>query len=139
MDMAYVHLNRWLALDFVWGETDCMLVLADYLIDLGYPDIGAKWRGKYDSSTSCHRLTNYLKDPVAPLQEGCSLIGLDRTDNPQRGDIGVIRIQDADMRVKAVGALFAGQNWAVKGELRRVLIGPAIDVLAAWRVTPCVG
>lgn len=132
MDTLYAHLHRWMAEPFVWGQSDCMLVLADYLVSLGHSDIGAKWRGTYDSALSCQRVSGFLTDPVRPLAEGCASIGLPRTDDPQRGDIGVIRVA-VDGSIKAVGAVFLGGNWAVKGE-HRVVIGAPLEVLAAWRV-----
>jgi hypothetical protein len=121
-----------MAQEFIWGQTDCMLVLADYLIDLGYDDIGDKWRGTYDSALSCQRVSGFLTDPVKPLREGANRLGLPETDEPKRGDIGVIHVWDS-RRLKAVGAAFLGQNWAVKGE-SKVLVGPAFSVLAAWSV-----
>lgn len=138
MDIVYLHIHRWMAEPFVWGgservgASDCMLVLADYLVDLGYPDIGAKWRGRYDSALSAQRVAGFLTDPVRPLAEGCASIGLRRTEAPKRGDIGIVRFLDVD-GPKVAGSIFLGRNWAVKGE-RKVVVGQVADVLASWSV-----
>lgn len=138
MDILYAHLHRWMAEPFVWGgsdrigASDCMLVLADYLVSLGYPDLGAKWRGQYDSRLSCQKVTGFLTDPVKVVAEGCATVPIPMTDNPKRGDIGVVRVATAE-GVYTPGAIYLGKNWAFKGE-HRVVIGPAIDVLAAWSV-----
>lgn len=131
MDKALAHAHKWMATPFVWGESDCMLVLADYLMDMGYADIGDKWRGMYDSALSCHRVSGFLTDPVKPLEEGVSRLGLKFTDNPVRGDIGVITVRHKDGKIKAVGALCLGQNWAVKSE-NAVLVDKPVQILAAW-------
>lgn len=132
MDTLYAHIHKWMSTPFIWGESDCMIVVADYVMALGYSDPAAKWRGKYDSALSCNRISGYLTDPVKPAVEGFTGI-LERTDNPQRGDVGVIRILDADGRVKGVGAVCLGNHWAVKSE-HKVICDTPIEVLAAWRV-----
>jgi hypothetical protein len=133
MDTLYAHVHKWMASQFVWGESDCMLVLADYLVDLGYADIGDIWRGTYDSALSCQRVSGFLTDPVKPLREGAERIGLPATCDPRRGDIGVITVCHKDGKVKAVGAVCLGQNWAIRSE-HSVLVDKALQVLAAWRV-----
>ena len=64
MDIIYATAHKWMATPFVWGASDCMLVLADYLVALDYIDIGDKWRGTYDSALSCQRASGFLTDPV---------------------------------------------------------------------------
>ena len=135
MDIIYATAHKWMATPFVWGASDCMLVLADYLVALGYIDIGDKWRGTYDSALSCQRASGFLTDPVKPLRDGVARIPLDETMEPERGDIGVIRMRDGNGKMHGVGALFLGKNWAVKGE-NQVMVGPASEILAAWSV-PC--
>lgn len=131
MDTLYAHVHKWMATPFIWGESDCMLVLADYLIDLGYADIGDKWRGTYDSALSCQRVSGFLTDPVKPLREGARRLNLTETDNPVRGDIGVITVRHKDGKIKAVGAVCLGRNWAIKSE-QSVLVDKPIQILAAW-------
>lgn len=132
MDKLYARIHRWMATPFVWGEDDCQLGIADYLVDLGYPDFGAKWRGTYDSALTCQKVSGYLTDPVKPMAGGLDG-NLARTDEPRRGDVGVISVRHKDGKFRAVGAIFLGQNWAVRSE-GSVLVDKPSQVLAAWRV-----
>lgn len=133
MDDLYRELHRWKALPFVWGQSDCVLVLADYLVRLGHPDTAAHLRGMYDSAASCHRLTGWLRDPVNVAESCTSRIPLVRTTNPVKGDIGIVRVR-LGRDQKIVGAVFLGKNWAIHGE-DGLIIGAINEVLAAWRVT----
>lgn len=133
MDKLYAEIHRWMATPFVWGESDCMLCIADYLMRLGYPDGAAKWRGLYNDALSCERVSGFLKNPVGVMREGVESIGLKETWSPERGDVGVIEIVDVDGKRKIIGAVFLGKNWAVKGE-SKVLVGAPKRVLASWGV-----
>lgn len=132
MDTLYAHLHKWLTEPFIWGETDCMMVLADYLIALGYDDAAAEWRGLYDSAASCQKVSGFIKDPVGVMDKAATLIGLEPTDEPTRGDVGVVQIVD-QTGPKTMGAVCLGKNWAFKGH-NTVVIGKPISILAAWKV-----
>ncbi|MBD0416499.1 DUF6950 family protein [Oryzicola mucosus] len=132
MDHLYAHLHRWMAEPFVWGKSDCILSLADYVMSLGHPDPAAKWRGTYDSALTCQRVSGFLNDPVRLIEEGVAPLGFARVQQAERGDIGVIRFTD-DGKVVSTGAICLGNNWAVRGE-QRLVIGAPISVVAAWRV-----
>lgn len=46
-------LKKWRQTQFGYdNQNDCLLSLADYLIECGYPDFGKKFRGTFDSETS---------------------------------------------------------------------------------------
>lgn len=54
--MASINLNiqetinrRMASTPFKWGESDCCMSVCDALVDLGYPDAAAHWRGTYTS------------------------------------------------------------------------------------------
>lgn len=130
MDTLYRHLHKWMSEPFVWGESDCMMVVADYLIDMGYEDPAAKWRGTYDSAMSCQRVSKFLTDAPDVMGDAVTAVGMIETGEPVRGDVGVVRFVDHDGH-KMMGAVCLGKNWAVKGE-HRVVVGPA-QVVRAWR------
>lgn len=133
MDKLYARIHRWMASPFVWGEDDCMIAIADYLMDLGYPDCAAMWRGTYDSALTCQKVSGYLTDPVKPMKISADFLGLEQTDEPRRGDVGVISVRHKDGKFRAVGAIYLGQNWAIRSE-GSVLVDRPSHVLAAWRV-----
>lgn len=136
MDPLYAELHRWMASPFVWGEDDCMLSVANYLVRIGYPDGGKRYRGTYDSALTCHRVTGYLTDPVKPMAECVAELGLVETKEPKRGDVGVVRFRDADTKVRTTGAIFLGRNWAIRSEFKVVVDGK-VEILRAWEVKPC--
>ena len=132
MDVLYAHLHRSLAEPFVWAQADCMLDPANYLRLLTGHDCARRYRGLYDDRLSCHRLTGFLRDPIAPAAACVSEFALASTEAPQRGDVGVVRITDSQ-GVMACGGICLGRHWAVKA-LSGLAIGPALDILAAWHV-----
>lgn len=131
MDVLYAHLHRAMAEPFVWGQTDCMLDLANYLKALTGYDCAARFRGKYDSALSCQRVSGFLTDPVNPAAECIAEFPLEVTTKPQRGDVGVISIV-SDRKVIDVGGICLGRNWSTKAETG-IVIGQPLKVLAAWK------
>lgn len=130
MDALYAHLHRSMAQPFVWGQSDCMLDVADYLHLLTGYDCATRYRGLYSTALECHRLSGFLDDPVKPFSLCVGEFPLTKTSEPKRGDVGVVSIVD-DRRLRSVGAIYLGKNWAAKAE-QGLAIGPARDVLAAW-------
>ena len=132
MDVLYAQLHRWMAEPFVWGETDCLMSLANYLVAAGYDDPGADLRGLYSDAVSCHKLTGFLRDPLAVVKPRFEAVGLVPTDTPKRGDVGLLRIVSEGKQVVA-GGVCTGDNWAVKGE-HRLTIGKPLEIIAAWSI-----
>lgn len=136
MNLLTQEINRWMGLPFEWGRTDCCLLLADWLIRaLDLPeDPAGHLRFCYDSMASCHRLTGYLRDPVAVVGGICEgVVGLARTDTPRRGDIGVVLTVGESGRQEAVGAIYTGTSWITKAPQGLTSYQP-LQVLAAWSV-----
>lgn len=130
------EINRWIGLPFVWGQTDCCLVLADWLVRaLGLEqDPAEHLRYCYDSMASCHRLTGYMRDPVGVVGGICEdVVGLARTATPRRGDIGVVVALAPDGREMSVGAIYTGRSWVTKSPDGMTSYQP-LRVLAAWSV-----
>lgn len=135
MSPFILEMHRWMALPFRWGETDCCIVLADWVRrarGLDYdPAESVRWT--YDSLASCHRQVGWLRDPVAAvgsILEG--VVGLERTDTPSRGDVGVV-LGCVEGRETPVGAAFTGRQWISKAE-HGITVHRPRQVLAAWDV-----
>ncbi len=135
MSPFLAEMHRWMALPFVWGETDCCIVLADWVRrarGLDYdPAESVRWT--YDSLASCHREVGWIRDPVAAVAsilEG--VVGLRRTDTPRRGDVGVV-LGVVGGRETPVGAAFSGERWISKAE-HGITVHRPRQVLAAWDV-----
>lgn len=137
MTPLYQELHRWRSLPFIWGETDCMLVLADWIGRVRGADPAAHIRGTYDSRGSCQRETGFLRDPVGAVDRCLDTIGgLARVKEPQCGDIAVIVIRDADGRVSPCGAVWLGTSWGCKAPTGATTLKPiaVLQVLAIWSV-----
>ena len=118
---------------FKWGEHDCMLSVANYLLDVTGKDPAEEYRGMYDDRLSCARLTGFHEDSVGLFRKCVEGIGLIETQDPQSGDVGVIDVLQPT-GIVTIGALYLGKNWAAQAE-SGLIICPAIKVYAAWSVS----
>ena len=137
MTPLYQELHRWAGLPFIWGESDCMLVCADWVARVRGLDPAASIRGTYDSRGSCQRETGFLRAPVAAVERCLATIGgLDRVASPRAGDMAVIVAAEPDGRISPCGALWLGRAWGCKGQTGTVTLRPALvrEVLAIWSV-----
>lgn len=137
MTPLFQELHRWMSLPFIWGETDCMLVLADWIAKVHGVDPAAHIRGTYDSPGSCQRETGFLRAPVEAVERCLATIGgLPRVDTALPGDIAVIVLPNGRGGTMAVGAIWTGTTWGCKGPEGTTTISPRLvaDVLAIWGV-----
>ncbi|APE43419.1 hypothetical protein BOO69_08310 [Sulfitobacter alexandrii] len=137
MTPLFQELHRWMSLPFIWGETDCMLVLADWIRTVRGADPADHIRGTYDSPGSCQRETGFLRTPVEAVEKCLSTIGgLPRVDEPAPGDIALIRIADGRGGLMTAGAIWTGTAWGCKGPEGTTTISPraVVEVTAIWAV-----
>lgn len=128
--MLQAFLDRATRTPFAYGEDDCCLWLADWLVWLGWPDPAADLRGRYRTALGCARVLRREGGVLAVVGRCAAVAGLARTDAPVAGDVGVVRAQ-TDRGETLVGALCVGRRWAMRGEGLVVALAPPI---AAWSV-----
>lgn len=132
MTPLYAHLNRLAAVDFAWGEADCMTFGADWLVLCGWPDPMADVRGLYDDPLSCERATGFIRDPVGVTDRRLTAVGILRGNQLHAGDVAVVMLPG---HPRPVGAIWTGVSWASKGEQGTVTVQPQfVQVLAFWSV-----
>lgn len=132
MKPLFQELHRWAGLPFVWGETDCVMVLADWVQRLHGVDPAADLRMAYRSAGECQRMTGFYTEPVALFDRLLTPLGIARTAAPKRGDIGIVMLT-VDGRQRPHGAICAGVAWATKGEDSVTSYRPPQRaILAAW-------
>lgn len=119
---------EWMAeTPFVDGKTDCVLVVADWLMLSGYADAAAPWRGRYHTALGRARLLKREGGIEAVMIAGAKRIGLKETATPLEGDVGLVRLSGQDQ-----AAICLGDLWAAKG--RGLVVAEPEVVLRAWAV-----
>lgn len=108
------------------GETDCVLTVADWVVLNGRPDPAAPFRGRYRTALGRERIVRREGGMLAVMDAGAERAGLQPTENPLRGDVGLV-----EMAGHRLAAICTGALWAAKGE--GLTVG-ASEVLKAWRV-----
>lgn len=109
------------------GTWDCCLMPADWVREVTGIDGAAPWRGRYATRMGYMRHLKAGGGVEGVMRRGAELAGLAETDEPRRGDIGVIESVAGDM-----GAICLGKRWAATGRNGLVVLpGPA---RVAWRV-----
>ena len=109
------------------GTWDCCLLVADWVKANTGIDGASPWRGRYATRLGYLRHLKAGGGIAGVVARGADLAGLSRTDEPRRGDIGVI--EDADGHRAAV---CLGARWMTVGR-KGVSVAPA-KAVAAWRV-----
>lgn len=128
VDLIAKHLRIWASSEFVWGKSDCCIVLADYVQDVTGRDGASHLRGRYNSREEAEAVGRLAEGHVAAVGDCAARAGLSATDGPQRGDIGVLVVRGHEF-----AGLFLGDKWAMKS-LDGLMILSKPKVLAAWAV-----
>lgn len=102
MDHVDDTLKQWRQGSHVWGESDCLLSVGDYLHQLGYADVSSKYRGTYNTEEGANAHKKDAGGPDALID----MTGAPRSDDePKRGDVVLIH---------GVGAICTGDGYALR-------------------------
>jgi hypothetical protein len=111
------------------GSADCALTVADWVIlATGCADPAADLRGRYRTPLGRERLLRRRGGLLAVITVCAARAGLDETQDPTRGDIGLIEVAG-----QPLAAICLGLRWAIKSS-HGVTVEPAGRVVRAWRV-----
>lgn len=78
-------LAEWRKTHFVWGQSDCLLAVADYIVECGGQDGGAAYRGTYATEDQA----NDIVRSVGGFEALIDATGIEQTDEPKEGDVCV--------------------------------------------------
>lgn len=134
MSPLYAELNRWMALRYQWGEADCVTLCADWVQRIRGVDPAADLRLTYGSMGECQRVTGFFTDPIACIGPRMAAVGLERTDQPRPGDVGILLVPISPHAARPHAALCLGDKWAAKSIEGAVLAALPQKILAAWSV-----
>lgn len=133
MTPLYAELNRWRALPHRWGETDCILLPADWVHRVRGVDPAEDLRLTYASMAECQRVTRFFTDPLGVIAPRMARAGVPATQSPCAGDVGLV-MMPGDGAPLAHGAVCLGDTWAVKLQSGAVTAFRPSKLLAAWGV-----
>lgn len=117
-------LTQWRRSRFIWGETDCVMAVANYVLALTGNDPAATWRGRYHDEAGARALYDLHGGVQGIVRFGLRGIGI-HEGLPAYGRPVVCRVGDHE-----VAGLCLGPRVAFMAE-RGVVEGRA-EVLAAW-------
>lgn len=129
MDVVDKTLQKWRQTSLVWGETDCLLSVNDYLVDCGYPDYGIPFRGFYDDEDGAKRMITEAGGELAIMRRP----NLQVTTTPERGDIMLVELLKMN-----VAAICTGDTAAMRLVRGACQIDMRfIKIIEAWKVKTC--
>mgnify|MGYP000365569076 CR=1 FL=1 len=127
-DVVSETLKKWRQTSFGYdNQNDCLLSLADYLIDCGYPDFGKKFRGTFsDEKGALDYISKY--GSVENIIDETSLIVV---SEPKRGDIVLIKFTDENF----LAGIFTGSSVMFRSTAGVLNMGvSACRITKVWNV-----
>ena len=133
MTPIFREVHRWMSLPHIWGQTDCITVLADWVETVTGRDPMADVRMTYTDAGSCQRETGFIRNPVEVMGSHLAAVGITQGNQLCIGDVAVINRRDEVG--SAYGAMWLGMAWACKGPSGTTTLAPKmVEVLAFWSV-----
>ena len=117
--------------EFRYGETDCCLWVADWLVRNGHSDPAHDLRGTYGSAFGCGRVLKARGGLLAVFSDCMARTHCARTYEPKPGDVGVVEFGTTE-GLGMIGAICTGPRWAMLS-VRGLISSPA-SVLDAWSI-----
>lgn len=120
-------LARYARQPFAFGRADCLLFLADWIIECRGFDVAEPWRGAYHGWFGAARIIHRAGGMGGLVGEAVAAFGIERTAEPRRGDIAVVRAAEGER-----GAIVLGAMVARHGD-RRIVV-QRLPIVAAWSI-----
>lgn len=123
-----------------WGATDCLMVLADWVVLRRGVDPLKPWRGTYSTHGGARMGLRAAGGMEALLSDAFASGGLERAAEPVAGDVGIVStpfvVRNGRALWRATGAICVGPDlWALVAERGMIVARPPdIRPLAAWKV-----
>lgn len=114
------------------GVFDCCFFPGEWALSWGRGDPMATWRGRYQTDRGGLRFIKRAGGLVELWERGLWSIGVDRVDEPQAGDVGVVLAINGAMRPEPVGGIWTGTKWAFAAK-RGLAFSPASPI-AVWGI-----
>ena len=125
-------LARAAARPWCWGEHDCTLMPADWILERRGFDLAAGWRWTYSTGAACERRLRRAGGLEHVWSETLGGAGISDTLAPSRGDVGLVLRRCEDLAWRAVGALLSSTGWV--SLTPDGLLRADAPLIAAWRI-----
>lgn len=109
----------------------CCTFPADWVVAQRGVDPAGKWRGRYNSDLGVALALHRRGGLADVFAAECAAVGLEPTERPERGDIGVVMLM-TESGLRPCGAICTGPRWAAMTAFGQLAL-PA-HPLTAWRV-----
>lgn len=119
--------REWRTTKFVWGSSDCIISVCDYIFDRTGIDPAAPWRGAYDDEAGAEAICAQYGGALGLFRAGMALSGLNV------GERAVGRPVIADMMGKEIAGIDTGKRVLMRMDGRGLVEWPA-PVLEAWEI-----
>lgn len=119
---------------FEWGQSDCMLEVADWLDFYTGSKIAADWRGRYGSEEELEVLFGPDVSLEIAMRAEAERHGLVETAEPQVGDVGLVALAEQEKPLGAI--LMPSKRWRMK-TIAGVVLTKSVQVIVAWSLPPC--
>lgn len=126
---ALPHRFRWGGM----GGDDCTTFCATWAREQTGVDPAEDLRGTYRDGEGATRILNRAGGIVRFMGARLQTLGYKRVQQPQSGDIGVVRAPVGIDEIKEIGAVCFGPLWLILGP--GGVVGKKVDFVAAWRLT----
>lgn len=128
-DVVLKTLKKWRQTSFGYdNENDCLLSLADYLIDCGYPDFGKKFRGTFQDEKGAYDHVEKYGGEEFIIAE----TGLIETKSPKRGDLVLVEME------RKVAGIFLGEKIAFRTKRGVIEVNVKfLTIFKSWKVEQC--
>lgn len=117
----------------LWGENDCLMFPANWILHSSGRDPAAPWRGTYVDQDGAARILAKAGGPVLLMAAGCDQVGAAQVspEHAGPGAVGIVLAEAAE-GLQQTGAIRTNVGWAVL-DAQGLAVGP-FPALAAWAV-----
>lgn len=112
---------------FIWGQTDCCVFLAEWILWKHAVDLASGFLSLYSSQRGAQRLIKQEGGLLAILDKSLLPAGFPRTKAPMEGDAGLVETQLGE-----TAAIRTQTGWVCKSP--GGLIAAAFPVIASWKL-----
>jgi hypothetical protein len=125
--------------DCAYGELDCAILMADWIVICGFADPMPDRRGTYADKRSFRRALKSEGGLLASCKQRFERIGMNETTTPKAGDVAIVMAPFAQRSGRwlrrPTGALVLAGGLAALLDWPRGICGAHLPIAAAWSVS----